>query len=263
MFCCGYYICITLLLWVALCLENSIWYIASQLVVPRLLSSCFYDYIASRFCCELLFASRIVFDILFYFGFCISPHNSLCLGCCRVAFLITFASCFCCELLVASRIVFDIILLQILYFASQLVVPRLLSSCFSDYIWITILLWVAGCLENSIWYIILLQLLYSASPFVLPLLLHIHTDFVVGCYLPREICLAFSTYLKRICILSLRVLRLLSNCFCVPLICIAILFHGLPWTLFYFRFSNVFVLGPPLVLNRLLWHCFTIIFCSR
>jgi hypothetical protein len=54
-------------------------YFASQLVVPRLLSSCFSDYIASRFCCELLVASRIVFDILFYFSFCILPHHLFCL----------------------------------------------------------------------------------------------------------------------------------------------------------------------------------------
>jgi hypothetical protein len=120
-------------------------YFASQLVVPRLLSSCFSDYIASRFCCELLVASRIVFDILFYFSFCILPHNSLCLGCCRVASLITFATRFCCELLVASRIVFDI-----LFYFSFCILPHHLF-CLCSYISTLILLWVAICIARYTW----------------------------------------------------------------------------------------------------------------
>jgi hypothetical protein len=208
MFCCGYYICITLLLWVAPCLENCIWSIISlphlfclTTWLPRLLSSCFSDY----FCITILLwvagCLENSIDILFYFSFCILPHNSLCLGCCRVAFMITFATRFCCELLFASRIVFDI-----WFYFSFCILPHnslclgccrvafltTFASCF--------LLWVAGGLENSIWY-------YFTSAFVfclttrcasavveLPLLLHIHHDFVVGCYLPREIYLAFSTF---------------------------------------------------------------------
>ena len=154
MFCCGYYICITLLLWVALCLENCIWSIISlphlfclTTWLPRLLSSCFSDYICITIL--LLVAGCLVnsIDILFYFSFCILPHNLLCLGCCRVAFLIIFASRFCCELLVASRIV-------LIYYFTSAFVFCLNSLCL-------------GCCRVAF-------------------LIILHHAFVVSCWLPRE-----------------------------------------------------------------------------